>query len=136
MPTERPAPPGGRAAAARVLCLVAASVIVLELFTMSLRPAAAGLIAAPWDKVAHFTVYAAIAALLWIAAGARMPLLVIAATIAIGALDELHQVGIPGRSADAMDFLADTCAVAATVAVLAIKTRQKASPVGGKSCAA
>jgi VanZ family protein len=131
MPTERPHPPGSRAAAARFLCLIAAAAIVAELFTMSLRPAAAGLIAAPWDKAAHFAVYAAIAALLWIAAGARMPLLVIAATIGVGALDELHQIGVPGRSADPMDFLADTCAVAATVAILAVRTRQK----GGTPCA-
>jgi VanZ family protein len=116
----------------RVLCLVAAAAIVLELFTMTLRPAAAGLIAAPWDKVAHFAVYAAIAALLWIAAGARVPLLVIAVTIGVGALDELHQAGVPGRSADAMDFLADTCAVAATIALLAVRTRQKgAAPCAG-----
>ena len=128
MPTERPTPAEGRATALRVLCLAAAAGIVLELFTMTLRPAAAGLIAAPWDKVAHFAVYAALAALLWIASGARMSLLVIAATIAVGALDELHQAGVPGRSADAMDFLADTCAVAATVAVLAIKARQKGLP--------
>jgi VanZ family protein len=130
MPTERPALPGG-ATAARIVCLLAAAAIVLELFTMSLRPAAAGLIAAPWDKLAHFAVYAAIAALLWIATGARMPLLVIAATIAVGALDELNQIGVPGRTADALDFLADTCAVAATVALLAVKARPK-----GRSCAA
>jgi VanZ family protein len=120
MRTERP---DGRAAA-RVLCLVAAAAVVLELFTMSLRPAAA-LVPAPWDKVAHFAVYAALAGLLWIATGARMPLLVIATTIAIGALDELHQLGVPRRGADAMDFLADTCAVAATVAVLAVRHGRK-----------
>jgi VanZ family protein len=124
MPTERPALLDRRAAAARVLCLVAASAIVLELFTMGLRPAAA-VIPAPWDKAAHFAVYAAIAALLWVATGARMPLLVIAGTIALGALDELHQAGIPGRGADPLDFLADTFAVAATVAILAVRTRQK-----------
>ena len=131
MPTERPAPSDTRAGVARVLCLIAAGAIVLELFTMTLRPAAAGLLAAPWDKAAHFAVYAAIAALLWIATGARMPLLVIATTIAIGALDEVHQIGIPGRGADPMDFLADSCAVAATVVILAVRTRQK----GGLSCA-
>ena len=127
MPTDRASPPDARAAVARALCLIVFVMIVLELFTMTLRPAAAS-IPAPWDKMAHFAVYAAIAALLWIAMGARMPLLVIAATVAIGALDELHQAGIPGRSADAMDFLADTCAVTATVAVLAIKTRQRGQP--------
>jgi VanZ family protein len=127
MPTDRPSPPDARAPVIRALCLIVFVMIVVELFTMSLRPAAAA-IPAPWDKLAHFAVYAATAALLWIATGARMPLLVIAATIAIGALDELHQAGIPGRSADALDFLADTCAVAATVALLELKTRQRGQP--------
>jgi VanZ family protein len=135
MLTDRPVRPAATTAA-RVLCLIAAAAILLQLFTPGLRPAAASLIVEPWDKVAHFVVYATLAGSLWIATGARAPLLVIAATIAVGALDELHQIGIPGRSADALDFLADTCAVAAMVAFLAVRTPRLSDIKKGPPCAA
>jgi VanZ family protein len=117
MPTD----PSLRVVVARCLCLAVAAAIVFELFTMSVRPAAAGLIAAPWDKVAHFAVYSAIAALLWVAAAGRMRVALLFIVIALGLLDELHQAAVPGRTADAMDFLADTCAAAATIGLLALK---------------
>ena len=133
MPTE-PAP---RVVAARCLCLAMAAAIVFELFTMSLRPAAAGLIAAPWDKLAHFAVYSAIAVLLWVAAAGRMRVAVLFVVVALGLLDELHQAGVPGRTADAMDFLADTCAAAATIGLLALKERGPGKTTDrGQSCAA
>ena len=135
MPTDRPVS-SPLATAARLLCLLAAAAILLQLFMPGLRPAAASLIVEPWDKVAHFVVYATLAGLLWIATGARTPLLVIAATIAVGALDEVHQIGLPGRSADALDVLADTCAVAAMVAFLAVRTPKVSDIKKGPSCAA
>ena len=115
--------PSSRAVAARCLCLAVAGAIVFELFTMSLRPAAAGLVAAPWDKLAHFAVYSAIAALLWVAAGGRMRVALLFVVVALGLLDELHQANVPGRTADAMDFLADSCAAAATIGLLALTKR-------------
>jgi VanZ family protein len=45
-------------------------------------------------------------------------LAVIATAIAIGAFDELHQASLPGRSADATDFLADVCAATSTGACM------------------
>jgi VanZ family protein len=123
--------------AARCLCLAMAAAIVFELFTMSVRPAAAGLIVAPWDKVAHFAVYSTIAALLWVAAAGRMRVALLLAVVALGLLDELHQAGVPGRTADAMDFLADTCAAAATIGLLALKGRGPGKATDkGQSCAA
>lgn len=99
---------------ARGLCLAVAAVIIFQLFHLGARPEAAGAIAAPWDKLAHFGVYSAVTALLWIGTSGRMPLAVIAAVAAVGAFDELHQASVPGRVADAWDFLTDVCAAAAT----------------------
>lgn len=104
----------GRVTALRGLCLVLAAAIISLLFYLGAQPFAAGLIPAWWDKLAHLAVYAALTALLWIGTAGRMPLAVIAAVIAIGALDELHQAGLPGRHADAIDFLTDACAAAGT----------------------
>jgi VanZ family protein len=125
MPTDRAAASPAYAAApvVRWLCLAVAAFIVFELFYAGARPLAAGLIVEPWDKLAHFTVYAGIAALLWAGAPARTAFAIAAVVIAIGALDELHQAGLPGRSADALDFLADTCAVAITLGSLTLWSR-------------
>ena len=135
--TTMPTDPSSRVVVARCLCLAVAAAIVFELFTMSLRPAAAGLLAAPWDKVAHFAVYSAIAALLWVAAAGRMRIALLVIVVAVGLFDELHQAGVPGRTADAMDFLADSCAAAATIGLLALKERGPGRTTnGGHSCAA
>ena len=127
-----------RTVAARCVCLAAATVIVLELFIQGARPAAAGLIVAPWDKVAHFAVYSALAALLWVAAAGRMRVALFVAVLALGALDEIHQVDLPGRTADAMDFVADACAAATTVGLLAVLSRRRTAitPRKGQPCAA
>lgn len=114
-PHAAPRPPGHLAQ--RALCLAAAGAIIFALFYGGSQPPVAGLIVAPWDKLAHFAVYGAITVLLWLATGGRAPLAVIAVVIATGALDELHQVNVPGRAADIIDFLIDGAgaAVAGTV---------------------
>lgn len=94
----------------RCLCLLLAAAVIFPLFYLGSQPFAAGLLPAPWDKLAHLVVYSAITALLWIGAGGSKPALVIAVVIAIGALDELHQAGVPGRRAEMGDFLVDVCA--------------------------
>ena len=121
----------------RTLCLAGAGAITFALFFGGSQSAAAGLIDAPWDKLAHFAVYAAITVLLWLAAGGRAPLAVIAVVIAIGALDELHQAGVPGRTADVIDFLVDAAgaAVAGTVMLWLVggsaRMLRAAQPSGG-----
>jgi VanZ family protein len=104
----------------RGLCLTLVAAIVFALFYLGAQPVAVGLFAAPWDKLAHFAVFSAVTALLWIATAGRMPLAVIAAVVAVGALDELHQAGLPGRFADAADFLVDICAAAATSGAISL----------------
>src|SRR5256712_2862104 len=102
----------------RWLCLAPAAAVTFQLFYLGAQPFAAGLIPAPWDKLAHLAVFAILTTLLSIGTAGRMPLAVIATAIAIGALDELHQASLPGRFADAADFLADACAATGTGACI------------------
>jgi hypothetical protein len=104
----------------RGLCLALVAAIIFALFYLGAQPVAVGLIPEPWDKLAHFAVFSTVTALLWIATAGRMPLLMIVAVVAVGALDELHQAGLPGRSADAADFLVDFCAAAATSGAISL----------------
>ncbi len=130
MPTNFTQPGAAGVTISRWLYLMAAAAILLELFWPAARPAVAGLITEPWDKVAHIVVYSTLTGFLWAACGGRSALIVVAGAVLLGALDELHQAGIPGRTADAMDFLADTFAVTATIGVLSMFNAK------GQSCAA
>ena len=103
---------------ARAACLAAAVAITFELFHLGAQPAAAGLVPAPWDKLAHFIVYALLTALLWKATGGRLPVVVVAAVMLVGGLDELHQAGLPGRFASVGDFLVDAGAALCTGGIL------------------
>ena len=107
----------------RPLCLTLAAVIVFQLLYLGAQPFAAGLIPVPWDKLAHLAVFGAIAALLWVGTAGRIPLLTVAAVMVIGAIDELRQIGLPGRSADLLDFLVDACAASGTVLMLHTRRR-------------
>lgn len=95
-----------------------AAVLVFQLFYLGAQPAAAGLFQPPWDAVAHFLFYSALTALLWTAGAGRMPLVVFAAVVVVGGLDELHQASVPGRVADAADFLVDVGAAIFTCAAM------------------
>jgi VanZ family protein len=108
----------------RWTCLLIAATVVFQLFHLGAQPFAAGLIPEPWDKLAHFAVYSLITVLLWIGTAGRMTLAVLATVVAIGALDELRQAGIHGRSADTFDFLADVCAGIATTEAMLLHGRK------------
>ncbi len=70
------------------------------------------------DKIVHFMVYGLLATLVcrlghgWRAAAQALLL-----TSAFGALDEWHQSFVPQRSADALDWFADTCGAALAIAL-------------------
>jgi VanZ family protein len=76
-----------------------------------------------WDKAAHFVAFCALTLCLWRATAGGMPLLVLAAAIALAALDEWRQAYLPGRMADAADFLVDVAAVTATLAALLMQRK-------------
>ena len=68
----------------------------------------------PWDKVGHFAWYAALTLLLMSITRGRSPLAVVIAVAAFGALDEVCQSFVPGRTADLLDFMVNGCAAAVT----------------------
>jgi VanZ family protein len=110
----------------RGVSLALAALIVFNLFYLGAKPFAAGLFPAPWDKAAHLAAYGGLTALLWLGTGGRMTFTVIAAVVAIGGLDELHQAGIPGRQAGFDDFAVDVLAGVAAGALMLLYARRKA----------
>ena len=102
----------------RWFCLCGAMLFVFLLFYLGAKPVAVGLFPEPLDKLAHLAAFFTIATLLWVALDGNLPLLVVALTAGIGALDEWHQLGLPGRSADYTDFLTDLAAAVLAVFVL------------------
>ena len=78
------------------------------------------------DKAMHFGLYAVLGALAALAVDPardrrRRGLLVLVAIAAFAAVDEWHQRFIPGRSADAADWIADV--VGATCGLLLLAAR-------------
>jgi VanZ family protein len=71
------------------------------------------------DKVFHFGAYGVLgAALAWGASRrALAPVLAALIGIAYGASDEIHQMFVPGRFPDMLDWVADSLGVAAGVAL-------------------
>lgn len=67
------------------------------------------------DKAAHFGAYALLGALLAFAAHrSRLPVgVAVALGVLYGASDEIHQMYVPGRSPDVLDWAADAAGVAA-----------------------
>ena len=84
--------------------------ILLGLFGLGAQPVAVGLVPVPWDKVAHAAVFAVLAAALGLASGLRgwrMVMLAVTGALLVGALDEWHQMFLPGRQAGLDDLAAD-----------------------------
>lgn len=102
----------------RSLCLATAAATVLALFYLGGQPFAADLIPAPWDKLAHFFAYGGITLLIGLGFARGAPLQLIVLAGAIGALDEWHQMYVPGRSAGAGDWLTDVAAGVAAAALI------------------
>ncbi len=113
----------------RFACLVAAAALALAALTAGPHH-----VPPPWDRALHVMVYAAIAALLWVGTEGRAPLGVTAAVIALGAVDEMRQLIVPGRGADLVDFFADVGAAAGVaVLFLAWAARRPGSPPAGRA---
>ena len=87
--------------------------------------------------IAHFVEYAILAALVYRAVGhadgvARAVAGAVAASL-YGATDELHQLFVPGRQADFIDWLVDSLGVIVAVGLIAIwrRGKKKAARAGG-----
>lgn len=113
--------------AVRVAGLVVAIVLIANLFVIGAQPIAVGLIPSPWDKLAHLALFAALGALLVIAADGRRAWLVLAALVAVAIADELLQAGLPGRVASVADLAADVVGAAVGVAAMAFAIARRVS---------
>lgn len=84
--------------------------MIAALFIGGAQPEAAGLLPAPWDKLAHAGCFFVLTVLLGI--GFAWPLWLIALVAAgIGATDEWHQLSLPGRESSLLDWTADLLGV-------------------------
>jgi VanZ family protein len=105
------------------------AVLLLGLFVWGgNQPQAAGLIPAPWDKLAHLTWFATLAGLLVLGLrglGTGIPLMVALACMALGAWDEWRQLALPGRNFGLDDLLADGVGIALGVCLATCVQRQK-----------
>ena len=80
------------------------------LFVGGALPLAVGLFKPPWDLLAHATVFTVIGLTSGLASGTRgwrLLMFCLLGAVAVGAMDELHQLRLPGRSADWNDLAAD-----------------------------
>jgi len=102
----------------RFICLAAGGGIMAILLFVTSHPIPQG-----FDKLVHFTVYSVITALLWRGTCGRAPLAVLAAVVAFGAFDEIHQIFLPSRSAELLDFVADAAAASAVCGVLFVRKK-------------
>lgn len=69
-----------------------------------------------FDKVVHFLMFGFLATLICrIQSGWRMAIFAVAVASTYGALDELHQSFVPGRSSDILDWVADTAGASLAV---------------------
>lgn len=100
----------------KVIPLIVAAAIVLALFVLGRLPRAESLIPSPWDRLAHLSAYGALAICLRLGAGHLSAAWAVLTATTIGLLDDFHQAFIPGRTAAALDFLADACGALAGVA--------------------
>jgi hypothetical protein len=110
---------------ARALAMLLSVALPLALWLGGAQPIAVGLFTSPWDKLAHIAVYAVLACAIGYASGRRgVSAMVIgfAGALLVALLDEAHQMGLPGRSADIEDLVADAVGAALGTTVLAVLT--------------
>jgi exopolysaccharide biosynthesis WecB/TagA/CpsF family protein len=80
------------------------------LFVGGAQPVAVGLFTPPWDLLAHAGVFTVIGMMSGLASGARgwrLLVFCVLGALMVGAMDEWHQLRLPGRSADWSDLAAD-----------------------------
>lgn len=98
--------------------------IVGILFIGGRQSIVVGLIPSPWDKLVHAGVFALLACTIGLSSnlrGWRKLAVAFFSALVIGALDELHQMYLPGREAGLADFIADIIGSIFGTAFLAMK---------------
>ena len=122
-------PPRRRRAGPALLALG----ILFGLFVLGAQPFAVNLIPSPWDQLAHVAVFAVLACALGLLSGqrgGRMLLFAVAGALFIGALDEWHQMFLPGRHAGWDDLAMDAIGSLLGAALLAFARQRVARAAG------
>ena len=96
-------------------CIAAAFFMAVTLFVGAEEAGKAQLFPAPWDKLAHCVYYGAMAVLLAHGFGRRRVWAALIIVPLIGALDEWHQLHVPGRDGSVLDWAADVAGMAVAV---------------------
>ena len=93
----------------RLFSLATAAALVFCLFVLGSDPEAVKHfpIQPPWDKVVHFGVYGILASLIRVGTVRATYLTIVAIVTLTGAMDELHQLSLPFRTASYLDLAAD-----------------------------
>lgn len=104
--------------APRWLWVLLGVLTMLALTWVNGRPESAGLIPAPWDKLAHSAVFGTLGMLFALGFGKEHRWLALVLVVGFGAFDELRQLHLPGRTASWADFSVDVMAVAGRFCLL------------------
>ncbi len=99
--------------------------MAIALFAGAKGVADVPLFPAPFDKVAHFTYYGIMAALLAHAAGNRRLWVPLVLVLLVGVADEWNQVSIAGRDASVWDWVADAVGAATFMLVYWVWARRR-----------
>lgn len=91
----------------RNLAIVILLAVLASIFIGGSMPGAGSLFANPWDKVAHFMVFAGISLLAGLSLPNRSLILIFLLAVFFGVADEVHQLFLEGRQAGLGDLLAD-----------------------------
>ena len=89
-----------------------------------------------FDKVAHFGAYAVLGGLLAFATDRSRVTVIVAVALGLlyGASDEIHQMFVPGRSPDVLDWAADAAGViTACYLYTRWRSRRAAHPAAGEA---
>lgn len=91
------------------LCL---AILIIALFVGGSQPYAGSLFTPPWDKVVHIIFYGGMLVLARLAYPQTSLWKLAIGVLVIGALDEVHQMFVPGRRPGWDDFGADIVGIA------------------------
>lgn len=116
--------PGGY----RALAFAAVAAIAFQLLLLPEPAFAERIIEATWDKAVHASVFGGVAFLLWAGFAGRGAVLVALLVVLLGALDETHQMLVPGRDPDLHDLYADGMGAVAVLLFLEAITSPRALP--------
>jgi hypothetical protein len=104
--------------AVRAFSALAAGLVVVQLLLLQQSDDAVRLADAIPARLLHFVVFGAIAAAIWLATGARWPLLVWAVFVLVGAIDETQQTQAAAALPSIAEIAVDGAARSASLLTL------------------